>query len=130
MVGESLSNLRCADLVAVDLANGKLEEARRNGVYSDLHRMVLGETLGFQSNQFDAVIGIGVFTLGHAPAKSLSELAHVTKSVGHVVFSRCPKANRRSGIESGPTASATRTVPGQPLSGAQGISIPRIGSRR
>ena len=48
--------------------------------------MVMGETLGFASGVFDAVIAVGVLTLGHAPANSLDELARITKPSGYVVF--------------------------------------------
>ena len=87
LVGESLSQLGYTSLVAIDLSNGMLEEARRKNVYRELYRMVLGETLEFESNAFDAVISVGVFTLGHAPASAFDEMARVTKPGGHVVFS-------------------------------------------
>ena len=71
----------------MDLSRGMLEEARKKNVYNSFHQMTLGETLGFESHQFDAVISIGVFTLGHAPINSFDELVRVTKSGGYVVFS-------------------------------------------
>ncbi len=87
LVGESLSQLGYTNLVGIDLSNGMLEEARRKQVYGELYRMVLGETLRFEPNGFDAVISVGVFTLGHAPASAFGELVRVTKSGGHIVFS-------------------------------------------
>ena len=36
---------------------------------------------------FDAVISVGVFTLGHAPASAFDELARITKPGGHIIFS-------------------------------------------
>ena len=52
-----------------------------------------GETLGFDTGQFDAVISIGVFTLGHAPINSFDELVRVTKPGLH----RLQPAHRHGG---------------------------------
>ncbi len=87
LVGEVLSQLGYTNLVAIDLSPGMLEEARRKQVYSAFHQMVLGETLDFDTDAFDAVISVGVFTLGHAPASAFDELVRVTKPGGHIVFS-------------------------------------------
>ena len=87
LVGEALSQLGYNDLVAIDLSPGMLEEARRKQVYGEFHQMVLGETLDFETDAFDAVISVGVFTLGHAPASAFDELVRVTKPGGHIVFS-------------------------------------------
>ena len=87
LVGEILSQLGYNDMVAMDLSAGMLQEARRKGVYSEFHQMVLGETLGFASDNFDAVISVGVFTLGHAPATGFDELVRITKPGGYLVFS-------------------------------------------
>ena len=87
LVGESLSLLGYTDLVAIDLSAGMLEEARRKQVYGELYQMVLGETMEFETDAFDAVISVGVFTLGHAPARAFNELARITKPGGHIVFS-------------------------------------------
>ncbi len=87
LVGESLRQLGFTDLVAIDLSTGMLEEARRKQVYGEFHQMVLGETLDFETAVFDAVISVGVFTFGHAPASAFNELVRVTKPGGHIVFS-------------------------------------------
>ena len=87
LVGEALSRLGYSDLVAIDLSSGMLQEARRKQVYREFHQMVLGETLGFESDYFDGVISVGVFTLGHAPAGAFDELVRITKPGGFVVFS-------------------------------------------
>ena len=49
--------------------------------------MVLGEPLGFDSDYFDAVVSVGVFTLGHAPASGFDELVRITQPGGFLVFS-------------------------------------------
>ena len=87
LVGVSLRQLGYTDLVAIDLSAGMLEEAHRKQVYSEFHQMVLGETLDFEIAEFDAVISVGVFTFGHAPASAFDELVRVTKPGGYIVFS-------------------------------------------
>ena len=87
LVGECLARLGYQDLYAMDLSLGMLEEARRKDLYKDFYQMTLGEELGFETNSFDSVISVGVFTTGHAPAHAFDELARVTKPDGIVVFS-------------------------------------------
>ena len=66
---------------------GMLEEARRKDLYKEFQQMTLGEELGFETDSFDAVISVGVFTTGHAPAHAFDELARITKPGGFIVFS-------------------------------------------
>ncbi len=87
LVGEVLADLGYRDLIAIDLSQGMLDEARNKNVYAELHQMVLGETLDFDSGLFEGVISVGVFTLGHAPASAFDELIRVTQPGGYVVFS-------------------------------------------
>ena len=87
LAGKCLADAGFTNLAAMDLSQGMLDEARRKNVYNSFHQMTLGETLGFETSQFDAVISIGVFTLGHAPINSFDELVRVTKPGGYVVFS-------------------------------------------
>ena len=49
--------------------------------------MVMSEKLDFPSDSFDAVVTVGVLTVGHAPASSLDELVRITSPGGHIV---CP----------------------------------------
>ena len=60
--------------------------------------MTLGETLDFPDGAFDATICVGVLTLGHAPARSLHELARVTRPGGHVVFTLRPDVYENNGF--------------------------------
>jgi len=87
LVGECLVKAGYKDLVAMDLSKGMLEEAKDKNLYKEFHQMALGGTLGFATNEFDAVISVGVFTQGHAPANSFDELARITKPGGLIVFS-------------------------------------------
>ena len=87
LVGQALSGMGFRDIVAMDLSMGMLDEARTKNVYRSFHQMALGEKLDFDTNAFDAVISVGVFTLGHAPSSGFDELARITKPGGHIVFS-------------------------------------------
>ena len=75
LVGVILAQKGYRDIVAMDLSTGMLEEAKKKNVYREFHQMVMGETLDFPTDSFDAVISIGVMTVGHAPASSLDELS-------------------------------------------------------
>ena len=86
LAGKCLADAGFSNMAAMDLSQGMLDEARKKNVYSSFHQMTLGETLGFETGQFDAIISIGVFTLGHAPVNSFDELVRVTKPGGYIVF--------------------------------------------
>jgi ubiquinone/menaquinone biosynthesis C-methylase UbiE len=99
LVGQLLSERGYANLVAMDLSEGMLNEARKKNAYQEFHQMVMGQTLGFPSNSFDAVISVGVLTVGHAPAGSLDEFVRVTRPAGHVVFTLRPDVYEGSGFK-------------------------------
>ena len=98
LVGKMLAEAGYRNLTAIDMSSGMLEEARSKGVYRELHRMVLGEKLDFPDDSFDAVVSIGVLTLGHAPARSLDELVRVTKPGGFVLFTLRPDLYESAGF--------------------------------
>lgn len=87
LVGECLAQAGYGNIVAMDLSLGMLEAARGKNVYNAFHQMALGGALDFPTDEFDAVISVGVFTQGHAPPSSFDELARITKPGGHIVFS-------------------------------------------
>ena len=87
LVGECLAGVGYKDLVAMDLSQGMLDEAKSKNLYNAFHQMALGGTLDFATGEFDAVLSVGVFTQGHAPANSFDELARITKPGGLIVFS-------------------------------------------
>ena len=99
LVGVLLDRLGYKRIVAMDLSQGMLEEARKKGVYSEFQQMVLGESLDFPSDSFDAVISVGVLTVGHAPASSLDELVRITRPGGHVAFSLRPDLYEDGGFK-------------------------------
>lgn len=99
LVGQVLAGMGYSDIAGFDLSQGMLDEARKKGVYRELNRMVMGEPLDFASDSFDAVISVGVLTLGHAPASSLDELVRITRPGGHIVFTLRPDVYEGSGFK-------------------------------
>ena len=99
LVGQLLSQEGYGQITAMDLSFGMLEEARKKNVYQEFHQMVMGERLGFGTDSFDAVVSVGVLTVGHAPASSLDELVRITKPGGHVVFSLRPDIYESGGFK-------------------------------
>jgi len=99
LMGEILVELGYQDLVAMDLSQGMLEEARKKNVYRELHQMVMGEPLDYATDSFDAVVSTGVLTVGHAPASSLDELVRITRPGGHIVFTLRPDVYEKNGFK-------------------------------
>ena len=98
LVGIELTKLGYAHIDGMDMSQGMLDEARSKGVYGELRRMVLGEHLDYPDDHFDAVVSVGVLTLGHAPASSLDELVRIVKTSGYVVFSLRPDVYEQNGF--------------------------------
>ena len=107
LVGQILASMGYTKLVAIDFSAGMLDEARKKDVYQEFHQMVMGETLGFGNGAFDAVVSVGVLTVGHAPASSLDELVRITRAGGHIVFSLRPDVYLDSGFKEKQEALAT-----------------------
>jgi len=99
LVGEILARMGFKHIMAMDMSQGMLDEARKKYVYKELHRMILGEHLNFSTGTFDAVICVGTLTLGHAPATSLDELVRVTKPGGYIVFTLRPDIYEEKGFK-------------------------------
>ena len=87
LLGEALYRRGYRHLVACDSSQVMLSEASRKGVYQLLCRMELGRPLGFPNQCFDGLVAAGVYTPGHAPARSLFELARLVRPGGWVIFS-------------------------------------------
>jgi len=86
LVGMALATHGFQNLTGMDMSRGMLEQADRKGVYTQLDQMTLGEPLDYDSAEFDAVISVGVMTLGHATPESFDELVRITKPNGYIVF--------------------------------------------
>lgn len=98
ILGDTLKVLDYRDLVGIDLSEGMLERAREKGAYRELHRMALGERLGFDDDRFAAAVSVGVFTTGHAPPESFDELVRVVRSGGWAIFSVREDVYRNGGF--------------------------------
>ncbi|MBA4116020.1 MAG: class I SAM-dependent methyltransferase, partial [Rubrobacter sp.] len=73
MFGSILRVLGYDDLVGINISERMLEKAGEKDAYHALHRMVMGEALGFDSGSFSAAVSVGVFTTNHAPPEALDE---------------------------------------------------------
>ena len=98
LVGRELQRLGYANIDAMDMSRGMLEQARGKGVYGEFYRMTLGEPLAFPDGAYDAVICVGVLTVGHAPASALDELARITKRGGCIAFTLRPDIYENNGF--------------------------------
>ena len=98
LVGIELARLGYKNIDGMDMSQGMLDEARQKGVYRDLRQLILGEPLSYADGEFDAVISVGVLTLGHAPASSLDELVRVVRAGGHVIYSLRPDVYSSNGF--------------------------------
>ena len=99
LVGAILAKLGYDDMVAMDLSEGMLEEARKKNVYREFHQMVMGEPLDYATDSFDAVICVGTLTVAHAPASSLDELVRITKPGGYIVYTLRPDTYENKGFK-------------------------------
>jgi SAM-dependent methyltransferase len=86
ILGQVLSIMGYANLVALDMSIGMLIKAGERGVYRELRTGTLGERLDFADQSFAVVVSTGVFTVGHAPASALEELVRITRPGGHLIF--------------------------------------------
>ena len=76
-----------------------LEKAGEKDAYHRLHRMVLGEPMGFENGSFSAAVCVGVFTTNHAPPEAPDELVRVVEPDGWVIFSVREDVYLKEGFE-------------------------------
>ncbi|MGH8477401.1 MAG: class I SAM-dependent DNA methyltransferase [Methylococcales bacterium] len=91
VVGQLLAQNGYRNLEGLDLSAGMLDEARKKQCYSALTQQALGDPLDFPTGIFDAVLSVGVFVRGHAPASSFDELIRITKPGGTILFTLRPE---------------------------------------
>ncbi len=99
LFGGILRLLGYESLIGIDISERMLGLARKKGAYRTLHRMALGEPLGFGSDSFSAAVSVGVFTTNHAPPRALDELVRVVEPGGWVIFSVRDDVYRNEGFE-------------------------------
>lgn len=86
LTGPSLRALGYSGIAGLDLSADMLEVARGRNAYDDLKQAMLGDTLPWPDGHFRAFFSTGVFTIGHAPASGLHDLARITRKGGHAIF--------------------------------------------
>jgi len=84
--GPALKALGYNDIAGLDLSADMLAIAGSRGAYSELKQAELGSHLPWPDGYFRAFFSTGVFTIGHAPAAGLYELARITEKGGHAIF--------------------------------------------
>ncbi len=89
LVGVELQALGYINVDGFDLSDSMVELATATGAY----RQVLGSidmmraTESFPAASYDAILSVGVFTLGHVPPEALIVLLRLTKAGGLLVIS-------------------------------------------
>jgi SAM-dependent methyltransferase len=84
--GPYLRALGYAEVDGLDFSSEMLALAGRRGAYRRLIEAALGGALPIEDDAYAAIISTGVFTAGHAPARSLDDLVRITRPGGHLVF--------------------------------------------
>jgi L-histidine N-alpha-methyltransferase len=85
--GEALSALGFNDLVAADLSEDMLDQARAKGIYTQLVVADLSLPVdSFGDDSFDAATLVGVFSYGQAPAETLDEIIRLVRPGGAIAF--------------------------------------------
>ena len=86
LVGLELARLGFETIDGIDISKVQLELAEFKAVYRRLFQARLGEHLPIPSDAYDAMVSVGTFTFGHAPASSFDEIVRVVRSGGYLVF--------------------------------------------
>lgn len=90
--GPSLKALGYHDIAGLDLSADMLAIAASRRTYGELKQAELGGALPWPDGHFRAFFSAGVFTVGHARASGLRELARITRPGGHAIFTVRDKA--------------------------------------
>ena len=86
-MGQILHQMGYTNLEGLDPSKGMLKIAEQKGFYKKLHTLTLAEEIDLPKNHYDAVVGAGVLTHGHAPPESLDGMLDITKPSGSIIFS-------------------------------------------
>jgi predicted TPR repeat methyltransferase len=84
--GPVLAALGYAHVEGLDFSPEMLRLAEARGTYRRLTQATLGDELPFADGAFAALFSTGVFTEGHAPASSMTELARILAPDGKAVL--------------------------------------------
>ena len=99
LVGELLAKQGYNNMVAMDISQGMLEEARQKNVYREFHQMVMGEPLDYPSDSFDGIISVGVLTVTAKSCKTAGVAKHLRLGASStiravVMYLRAKELNR------------------------------------
>jgi predicted TPR repeat methyltransferase len=86
-MGQVLHQIGYSGLVGIDASDGMLAAAASKGCYAELHKMLLGATIGLPPDSFDAITAAGVLTHGHAPPDALDGLVAIARPGAPIIFS-------------------------------------------
>ena len=91
-------------LEGLEPSGGMLELARRKGFYKSLHQLMLDGEVDLPDESYDAIVALGVLTVGHAPPESLNGLLKLLKPGGPLIFSLAEPAYEQGGFKQRMTA--------------------------
>jgi SAM-dependent methyltransferase len=86
LMGAVLKKAGYTQIEALDISEEMLEYSSAKNLYQAYHLGVLGESLEFKTNTYDAVVSIGAFGPTHAPPHSFEELIRIIKPGGYLLF--------------------------------------------
>ncbi|MGD9332807.1 MAG: class I SAM-dependent methyltransferase [Desulfobacterales bacterium] len=86
IVGTLLKQSGFTSVDGLDYSQEMLQKANQKQDYSALIKADLTKPLDLDSNQYDAIISVGTFTLGHVGPDAFSELVRITKPGGTICF--------------------------------------------
>lgn len=86
-MAQILHQMGYRNLDGLEPSNGMLAIAERKQIYQNLYPLYLGASVDLPDESYDAVVGAGVLTHGHAPPESLDGILKLLRSDGVVVFS-------------------------------------------
>lgn len=89
-VGRHLQLMKFENVYALDGSKGMVQRAKQSGVYKEVyHHIVDNNSLPIED--FDILLGVGVFTVGHFPQGSMRTCFNHLKSGGYFCFSGTQK---------------------------------------
>ena len=94
-------------LHGLEPSGGMLEVARRKGFYQQLHQLALSAQIDLPNESYDAIVALGVLTVGHAPPESLDGMLKLLKPGGPLIFSLAKMAYEEHGFKEHMTALET-----------------------
>ncbi len=89
LVGIELQALGYGNLDGFDLSDSMVEQAASTGAYGEVLGSIdmMRAAESYAPASYDAILSIGVFTLGHVPPEALNVLLRLTKAGGLLVIS-------------------------------------------